>query len=336
MLTQLTEKASAGNHLTQSEMTTAIDLIMQGKAADKEIAALLTALYEKGETAEEVAGAAQAMRNHMKQIATNQEQFVDTCGTGGDGSGTFNISTAAAIVTAAAGLPVAKHGNRGITSKSGSADVLASLGLNIEASVEQVQNCLKEVGLCFCFAPLFHQSMKHVASARKSLPFPTIFNLLGPLSNPARAPYQLLGVGNPDKRMLMAEALSKIGIQKAVVVTGADGLDEVTLTGPSHVALIEGTKVTEEIWEPGHFGLKNGLLNDCKIDGPESSAEMIQAVLAGKHGSARDVVLLNAATALWLADTQQKKPACARQAAEAIDSGAAASLLEKLCQVSYA
>ncbi len=195
MIIDLIGRVSGGQDLTMEEMSSAIDQIMQGNCEQQQIGLLLTALRAKGETVDEVAGAARAMRKHMKLIRSDRDDLLDTCGTGGDGSGTFNISTAAALVTAAAGVPVAKHGNRAISSKTGSADVLAVLGVNIEASITQVEACLEKLGICFCFAPLMHQSMRHVAAVRKKLGVPTIFNLLGPLCNPARAAYQLLGVG---------------------------------------------------------------------------------------------------------------------------------------------
>ena len=189
---------------------------------------MLTSLRAKGETVAEVAGAAAALRQHMTPIRTRRSGVLDTCGTGGDGSGTFNISTAAALVTAAAGVPVAKHGNRAITSRTGSADVLAALGVNIEVEVAHVEQCLDELGICFCFAPLLHQSMKQVGPVRKQLGVPTLFNLLGPLSNPARAQFHLLGVGRAELRPLLAEALALLGVERALVVHGEDGLDEVT------------------------------------------------------------------------------------------------------------
>ena len=218
-------RVSAGEDLGQEEMAGVIDEIMRGTWADEQIGLLLTALRAKGESVAEVAGAASAMRQHMTPIRTHRENLVDTCGTGGDGAGTFNISTAAALVTAAAGVPVAKHGNRKISSRTGSADVLAALGVNIEAPVRLVERCLDELGIGFCFAPQLHPAMKHVAAVRRKLAVPTIFNLLGPLANPAGAGFQLLGVGRPELRSLLAAALAKLGTRRAIVVCGADGLD---------------------------------------------------------------------------------------------------------------
>lgn len=209
----------ATKDLTLDETTEVMDAVMRGQCSEAEMAQLLTALHEKGETVDEVAGAAAALRRHMTPIQSVCTDVLDTCGTGGDGSGTFNISTAAALVIAAAGVPVAKHGNRGMTSKSGSADVLAALGVNIDADVGTVQRCLDELGICFCFAPLMHPSMKHVLAVRRSLDIPTIFNLLGPLCNPARARYQLLGVGRSELRDCLSAALLRLGTRdrKSVV-----------------------------------------------------------------------------------------------------------------------
>jgi anthranilate phosphoribosyltransferase len=249
------EKLDAGTSLSLCEATAAFDAVMTGGCSADEVSRLLLALRAKGETVEEVAGAARSLRKHMTPIRTHRTGLVDTCGTGGDGSGTFNISTAAALVTAAAGVPVAKHGNRSITSRSGSADVLAALGVNIEAPVLCVQQCIDEIGIGFCFAPQLHPAMKHVNSVRRQLAVPTIFNLLGPLCNPAQAPYQVLGVGKPRLHQLLAKALSLVGIKRAVVVCGGDGLDEVTLSGSTNVIQIEGDTLTELTWTPATFGL---------------------------------------------------------------------------------
>ena len=329
-------RISGGEDLSMDEMSDAIGLIMQGKCADTEIALLLTALRAKGESVEEIAGAAKCMRAHMTQIHSTRENLLDTCGTGGDGSGTFNVSTAAALVAAAAGASVAKHGNRGVTSKSGSADVLASLGVNVEATVEQVERCLDEVGICFCFAPLLHQSMKNVAKVRRELGVPTIFNLLGPLCNPASAPYQLLGVGRPELRTKLAEALRLLGTRRAVVVSGADGLDEVTIATTTNVSESAEGKIREFRWSPEEFGVDSRSLQSLKVDGPQASAKMIREVLDGTAGGPRDIVVLNAAAALWTVGLEQDLIACAGRAAEAIDNGSAKRLLEKLAKVSAA
>ncbi len=324
------QRVARGEHLSLDEMSAAIDVIMDGQLADEQIAAFLLALREKGETVPEVAGAATSLRKHMTPIRSRRTGLIDTCGTGGDGSRTFNISTAAALVTAAAGVPVAKHGNRGITSRTGSADALAALGVNVDADVPCVTNCLDEIGICFCFAPLLHPSMKRVAQVRKQLGVPTIFNILGPLSNPAAAPFQLLGVGKPHLRNIMAEALSLLGSQRAAVVCGEDGLDEVTLAGSTHVALAEGGKVLQLEWTPGDFGLEPSGREELLVDGPAQSAAVIQGILAGKQGPARDIVVANSAAALWTARKSEDLRRCAELVSTAIDTGAAANLLDRL------
>ncbi|HUG69461.1 MAG TPA: anthranilate phosphoribosyltransferase [Pirellulaceae bacterium] len=332
----LTGRVSGGEDLALDEMAEVIGSMMDGSWRDDEIGLFLNALRLKGETVTEIAGAARAMRQHMTPIRTTRTDFIDTCGTGGDGSGTFNISTAAALVTAAAGVPVAKHGNRGMTSKTGSADVLAELGVNIDASVATVERCLDEVGLCFCFSPQLHASMRHVSAARKKLGVPTIFNLLGPLCNPASAPFQLLGVGKPHLRTLLAQALSLLGAKRAVVVCGEDGLDEVTLSGATKVTEVTGDALTALIWHPADFGLRESGKESMLVDGPRASAAMIREILAGKPGASRDIVVMNAAAALWTAGVDDSLSECAAKAAEAIDCGAAEDLLAKLAEASHA
>jgi anthranilate phosphoribosyltransferase len=322
-------RLSAGQDLSLTDMAEVIDRVMLGQCAENEIALLLTALRAKGESVDEIAGAAQAMRKHMTPIRHSRQGVVDTCGTGGIGSEVFNISTAAAIVTAAAGVPVAKHGNRSITSKSGSADVLAELGINVEAPVPIVERCLDELGICFCFAPHMHPAMKHVAPIRKKLGFGTIFNLLGPLCNPASAPYQLLGVGRQELREKIASALARLGIDHAVVVSGEDGLGEVTLGGATQAIEIRGHDFSSFTWRPEDFGLPAAGRETMLITGPQESAAIIRRVLAGERGPCRDIVLLNAAAALWTAGRDASPVACTQLAAEAIDSGKAADLLRR-------
>ncbi|MBC8357246.1 MAG: anthranilate phosphoribosyltransferase [Planctomycetes bacterium] len=329
-------RISGGEDLAMDEMAGVIGSMMDGSWSDDEIGLFLNALRWKGETVSEIAGAAQAMRQHMTPIRTTRTDFIDTCGTGGDGSGTFNISTAAAVVTAAAGVPVAKHGNRSITSKTGSADVLAELGVNIEASVATVERCLDEVGICFCFAPQLHASMRHVSAARKKLGVPTIFNMLGPLCNPASAPFQLLGVGKPHLRRLLGQALSLLDAKRAVVVCGEDGIDEVTLGGVTNVTVVTGQSLKETTWQPADFDMPESSNESMLVDGPQASAEMIRDVLSGQPGAARDIVVMNAAAALWTAGIDESFAVCAAKTAEAIDSGAAESLLTKLAEASHA
>jgi anthranilate phosphoribosyltransferase len=328
-------KVSGGQDLSRDEMASAMDGIMAGQWSDPQMALFLTALHHKGETVQEIAGAASALRQHMTPIQTRQTGLVDTCGTGGSRANTFNISTAAAIVTAAAGVPVAKHGNRSITSCSGSADVLAELGVNIQASVPVVEACLDELGLCFCFAPLLHPSMKHVSAVRRSLGFPTIFNILGPLANPAAASRQLIGVGRAELRNIIAEALVLLGTQRALVVHGEDGQDEVTLGGATYVTEATPSGVGEFTWHASDFDLPPVTLREIQVANPAESAAAIRAVLGGDHGPKRQVVVANAAAALWVAGKAETPAACARLAEAAIDDGRASRLLSELAQRSH-
>jgi anthranilate phosphoribosyltransferase len=329
-------RLAAGEDLSMEEMAATIDAVVEGRCASGEMGIFLTALRAKGETSQELAGAAQALRRHMTPIRSQRPDVLDTCGTGGDASGTFNISTAAALVVAAAGVPVAKHGNRAVTSRTGSADALAALGVNVSASVQQVERCLEELGICFCFAPLMHPSMKQVAEVRKQLGFPTIFNLLGPLANPAGAFFQVVGVGRSELRPLVAEALQLLGTKRSLVVHGEDGLDEVTLAGPTRVTEVTAEGLRNFSWTPSDFGLKRTSLESLQVMGPEESARVIRGVLAAQEGAARDIVVINAAAALWTAGKAETPAAAAELAAAAIESGAALALLEKLAALSNA
>lgn len=329
-LTSTLARIAGGEDLSMADMEAALDLVMAGQASDQEIALLLSGLSLKGETVEEIAGAAASLRKHMTPIRTSRTGVIDTCGTGGDGSRTFNISTAAALVTAAVGVPVAKHGNRKITSRTGSADALKELGVNIEASVEQVQACLDELGVCFCFAPLLHPAMKRVAHVRQQMGVPTIFNMLGPLTNPARAEFQLLGVGRAELRRPLAEALALLGATRAVVVHGRDGLDEVTLAESTDVCQVGEGPPRDFSWRPEEFGLPKTSLEALVVDSPAESAAMIQRVLGGERGPAHDIVVLNAAAAVWTARQAATLAEAAQLASAAIDSGAARTLLQQL------
>jgi anthranilate phosphoribosyltransferase len=342
-------RVAGGGDLAMDEMSAAIDSIMRGEWTEEQIGLLLTGLAAKGETVDEIAGAAAAMRRHMTPIRSQHAELLDTCGTGGGGSTTFNISTTAAIVAAAAGVPVAKHGNRSITSRSGSADVLAELGVNINASVPQVEACLDELGLCFCFAPLMHPAMKNVAAVRKKLGIRTIFNILGPLANPAGACYQLLGAGRPELRPLLSGAMQKLGTRRTLVVSGADGLGDVTLAGTTHVSEVTSgahkagdgiagppvATVREFTWQPEDFGIAPQPLAGLAVDGPAESAAMIRNLLASAPGPPRDIVILNAAAALVAAGKTSDPSAAATLAAAAIDSGAANELLQRLAERSH-
>lgn len=336
MLDEAIAQLESGESLRREQMSSALDAMMQGTCDAPSMARFLLALKAKGETVEELAGAAEAMRRHMVPIRTLREGVVDTCGTGGDGSRTFNISTAAALVTAAAGVPVAKHGNRKITSRSGSADVLIALGVNVEAEVEVVERCLNDLGICFCFAPQLHPAMRHVAAVRRELATPTIFNLLGPLSNPAGAPFQLLGVGKETLRKQLSAALHQLRSRRSAVVRGRDGLDEVTLSDVTEVSLVTSEGIESCTWSPEDFGLARADRSSMLADGPEESAAVIQRVLSGEPGPSRDIVVLNAAAAIWIAEAETDRTAAAERAAESIDSGKALQLLEQLAKATRA
>ncbi|MEN0110927.1 MAG: anthranilate phosphoribosyltransferase [Planctomycetota bacterium] len=346
LLEGLADRARGGADLSVDDARSAIDAMMAGEAADDAIAGFLLALAQKGETVDEVAGAALAMRSHMTPIRTSRERVVDTCGTGGGGSKTFNVSTTAAIVAAAAGATVAKHGNRSVTSRTGSADVLAELGVNIEASVAQVEACLDELGLCFCFAPLMHPAMKHVGAIRRRLGVRTVFNVLGPLANPAGARFQLLGVGLPELRPLLAGAMERLGQSlardpedegwRSLVVAGEDGLGDVTVTGASRVSSVDAEGTKEFVWTPEDFGLERSAATALEVESPAHSAAVIRKLLSGAPGAARDIVVLNAAAALIVAGIEGSPRHAAERAADAIDAGAAAELLQRLVDRSHA
>jgi anthranilate phosphoribosyltransferase len=325
----LLSRLEARQDLSLEEMEQVLDLMLQGQVPQEVIARLLTLLAEKGETADEIAGAARAMRRHMTPIRSRHPQVLDTCGTGGVGSCLLNVSTASALVVAASGIPVAKHGNRSVTSKSGSADVLEALGVAIDAPVEVVEQCLDELGICFCFAPRLHPAMRHVAAVRRALGFATIFNLLGPLCNPAGATRQLLGVGLAQRVTTMAEVVRRLGTERTVVVHGTDGIGEVSLAAPTQVLDVQPGGIFASTWQPADFGLSTASWESLRVASPQESATRIRQVLAGQPGPARDMVLLNAAAALWTAGWSMDLAACTARAAEAIDQGAAARLLDR-------
>lgn len=331
--TEILSTLQSQHDLSQAQMRGTIGWLLSGNATPPDTKQLLELLADKGETVDELAGAAQAMRDSMVPIPTAHRIVADTCGTGGDGSQTFNISTAAALVTAASGVPVAKHGNRKVTSSTGSADVLSELGVNLEASPAVVQSCLEQLGICFCFAPHFHPAMRHVGPVRREIPRPTIFNRLGPLSNPAGARYQVLGVGADDLQDTMAAALHQLGTSRSVVVRGLDGVDEVSLSASTRVLEVTPEGIQEHAWSPADFGIQPQERDALFADDPASSAACIREVLDGTPGAKRDVVVLNAAATLWIAGEQPSLRACAEQAAQAIDDGRAKKLTEQLAEL---
>ena len=308
----------------------AIADLTAGTFDDAEAAALLIGLRLKGESASELAAAVGVLRGVMHRLECPIRPVLDTCGTGGDSSGTFNISTATALVVAAAGIPVVKHGNRSVSSRSGSADVLAALGVPVEAGPEWAQRSLDTLGIAFCFAPHFHPALAKVGPLRRKLGVRTIFNLLGPLLNPAGAEHQLLGVGQAELLDPMAGALARLGTRDALLVCGRDGLDEITLAAPTLVRRVRDGQVESFEWTPADFGLKTAPSEDLKADGPDASARIIRAILAGNDGPTRDIVLANAAAAIMIMGKANSLTAGVELAAQAIDSGAARRLLAGL------
>lgn len=315
--------------------------VLTGQCSDAQIAALLVALHMKGETVEEIVGFAEAIRAaavplklHSDSVLdasdTGRDALVDTCGTGGDASGTFNISTATAFVVAGAGVRVAKHGNRSVTSKCGSADVMEALGVNINLPPARIAACLEQVGIAFLFAPAMHSAMKHAQTARRELHLRTVFNLLGPLTNPARATCQVVGVYSADLVEKLAEALSMLGLRRALVVHGSDGLDEITITASTRIAEVRDGQVHSYEVTPEEFGLQRATREEISGGDASHSAGLIREVLAGKRSARRDIVLLNAAAALVAAERADRLRDAVPLAAKAIDSGAALAKLQAL------
>jgi anthranilate phosphoribosyltransferase len=330
-LTSALETLSAGRSLTTSETRGAVSMMLDGEASEAAVAAFLTALRIKGETADELEGAVFAVRERMTrwESGLSPESFLDTCGTGGDCANTVNISTAAAIVVAACGVPVVKHGNRAASGNSGSSDVLSVLGVVTELEPDLLRRCLAELRIVFLFAPRFHAGLRHLASVRRQLPFRTIFNLVGPLCNPGCPPYQLVGTPYQAQADLLAEVLCRLEhLRRAVVVTGSDGLDEVTLDGPTSIRVVESGRVQHDILRPADFGLETQSANALKVSGPVESAERLKRTFEGEMGPVRNYVLANSATALWTMGHLSIGDGMV-MAAAAIDSGAATRLLEQ-------
>ena len=332
-LSKAIAKVASGQSLTQDEAVEAFDQIMSGLATEAQIAALLMGMRIRGETAEEIAGAARALRARAISVRA-PEDAIDTCGTGGDAKGTYNISTCAAFVVAGAGVPVAKHGNRSISSRSGSADVLTALGVNTECGPETIAHCIQACGLGFMFAPAHHAAMRHVAKVRSELGIRTIFNLLGPLANPAATKYQVVGVFSEEWVEPIARVLGLLGVERAWVVHGADGLDELTTTDISHVAVLDGGKVATFRISPRNAGLPEAKPQDLIGGDAVENAAHIRAVLQGNQGPLRDIVLLNAAAALLVAGKAATLREGVTLAAQSIDSSKAMAVLEALVKLS--
>jgi anthranilate phosphoribosyltransferase len=343
MLDALYRIANHEQSLARAEAREVMAEVLAGNCTDAQIAALLTALRMKGETVEEIVGFAEAIRAAATPLPISPgeagasaglaESLVDTSGTGGDACGTFNISTATAFVTAGAGVRVAKHGNRGISSKCGSADVMEALGVNIQLSPERAAQCLREVGICFLYAPDLHSSMKQVQKVRRELRLRTMFNLLGPLTNPARASGQVVGVYALEMVEKLAEALSMLGLRRALVVHGLDGLDEITITGPTRVAEARDGNVRTYEVDPEEFGMQRATLADISGGDAAENAGIIREVLSGKKSARRDVVVLNSAAALVAAGRADHLADGVPLAVHSIDSGAAAAKLAALASL---
>lgn len=321
-----------GEHLEEELAAEVMGSLMRGEAEHAQVAALLTALRAKGEAPAEVAGFVRAMLAEAEPIELDQhvvDRLVDTCGTGGDGANTFNISTVAAVVTAAAGQPVAKHGNRAASGVCGSADLLEAWGVAIELSPAGVARCVRELGIGFLYARSFHPAMRHVAPVRAQLGIRTAFNVLGPLSNPAGAPHQVVGVSDARLAPVMAEALGRLGKRHALVFRGDDGLDELTTTGPSHVWEVREHRVEEWVLDPGELGIARATLADLQGGDVADNVAIADAVLTGEPGPPTDIVVLNAAAALYAADAVDDLAAGVARAREALVSGAARDLRDR-------
>ena len=332
-LKSLIAKIADGNPLSRDEATAAFEIIMSGDATPSQIGGFLMALRVRGETVDEITGAATTMRSKMVTV-TAPENAIDIVGTGGDASGSYNVSTCSAFVAAAAGVPVAKHGNRALSSKSGAADVLVALGINIELPPEAISRCISEAGLGFMFAPAHHQAMRHVGPSRVELGTRTIFNLLGPLSNPAGVARQMTGVFSGNWVEPLAHVLGNLGSERAWIVHGSSGLDEISTTGPTKVAELKDGKVSVFTVTPEDVGLKRVDFEELKGGDADTNAAALRRVLNGDSGAYRDIVLMNAGASLVVAGVADDLSAGVVRAAEAIDSGAAKACLDRLVAVS--
>ena len=336
MFQTLIEKLARREDLTSAEAAEAMAVVMEGRAHDAQIGGFLVGLAMKGERPAEIVGLARTMRAHAVGLSTRDDRVFDTCGTGGDRSGTFNISSCAAVVVAACGVRVAKHGNRSVSSLSGSADVFETLGVKVSASPAVVERCLAEVGIGFFFAPTFHPSMRHAGPARRALGVRTAFNLLGPLTNPAGATRQLVGVPRPEFTELLARALMLLGSERAWVVHGADGIDEISTTGYTKVSECRDGAVNTFYLYPSDVGLPKAAAGALKGGSAQDNAGIIGAVLDGVRGPARDVVVLNAGASLFIAGAEPSIEAGMHRAERALDQGAARRTLQRLVSTSSA
>jgi anthranilate phosphoribosyltransferase len=327
------KRVVSGQNLIRDEMIAVFSNIMSGGATDAQIASFITALRIKGETPEEITGAATVMRQMATTVIPASGFFtVDTCGTGGDGSNTFNISTASAFVSSGAGAIVAKHGNRSVSSKCGSADVLEMLGVTIDLQPQQMKECIDSVGICFLFAPLLHKAMKYAIGPRREIAIRTIFNVLGPLTNPANARSQVLGVFTPELTEVIASVLNNLGVARAYVVHGMDGLDEISISAETKISELNNGNINTYTISPEEFGLRRGIKDDLTGGTPVENAAIIRNILTGMKGVQRDVVVLNAAFALAASGVASNPREGIELANRSIDSGKASEILEKLVQ----
>lgn len=332
---ELIKKAASGESLTRAEASRAMDLMLEGKASEIEMAGFLTALRTKGETVDEIIGCAQMMKSKAGQVNLNTADFIDFVGTGGDGTNTFNISTTAMIVCAAAGVTVAKHGNRASSSKSGSADLLEALGVEIMLEPEQVSECINDIGVGFMMAQKFHKAMKNVAVVRKELGIRTIFNMLGPLSNPSGATKQVIGVFDSASVPVFANVMKDMGVKDALIVHGEDGMDEITTTTTTLVNEIKDGKITEYKIDPADYGISYAKPADLKGSSAQENAEIARDILDGKKGVKRDIVVLNAAAGMYIGGKAKSIAEGVKLAEEIIDSGKAKSKLDELIEKTH-
>lgn len=334
MLKDFLTQVVSGQNLSRQEAQQAMNIIMSGQANESQIGGFLTALRMKGETSAEVTGFAQTMRSHATGISCSATKLIDTCGTGGDRKGTFNISTTAAFVLAGAGLTVAKHGNRGVSSSCGSADVLTELGINVDLSPQMVGKAIDDIKIGFLYAPLFHTAMKHAAKSRKDLGFRTVFNILGPLTNPANASCQLMGVYDATLTTTIAEALVGLGIERAMVVHSFEGMDEISTSAPTKVAEVKNGTIVSYTINPADFGFIASSINDYQGGSPAENAGIILNILHGEQGAKRDIVVINAAAALMVGGLAENIHEGIKLAEQSLDSGSALGKLEELRQFS--
>lgn len=327
---EILQKCIEGRTLSESEAESVMKDIMEGKVSDSQIASLITILRFRGETVDEMAGFAKAMKEHMTQLS-GFEHAIDTCGTGGDGASTFNISTASAILASSLGVKVAKHGNRAVSSKSGSADVLEYLHIPIQTTPEEAKRALEETNMSFLFAPLYHSSMKHVAKARQEVGFRTIFNFLGPLANPANAKRQVIGVSSLNHAEKMAETLKRFGSEHVLFVTSEDGLDEISISAETNIIELKDGTIAKYKISPEQFGFERGRLADVQVSNVQESAKMIEEVLQNKRqDSVKNIVVLNSAAALYIAGKAEDLQKGVEMAAKAIEEGTAYRQLKRL------